>query len=143
MPRSYSFDHFTATKQSVGRSGSPEQAKQQYLESELSKHQSGGHGGVHYGHRFAETQEKLHERAEASHSETKAEAVPEASPPKRADPSPFLQLWEEANTATKTVLHAVREGRVATFRLIRLPLDAARLALREASQWGHRLTARG
>ena len=143
MPRSYSFDHFTANKQSVSRAQTRE-AKRQYHESEVERPEE---KAIHYGERFAETHAKLHERASQADASEAAEApevlgapgpvnerqaepaVGSSLPSAEASPRTFGELAHEARSAAGQL-------RSAALRVVNLPRVVLRVA---AHQLGSKL----
>lgn len=79
MPRSFSFDHFKAQKPRVSRS-LQKKAKQKVAGAE--QHATSGGGDLHYGKRYAKTEQLAREKSEHA-SETK-----EAQPSVQKNPRP-------------------------------------------------------
>jgi hypothetical protein len=150
MPRSYSYDHFTAQKQSSSRT-LRQQAKQRYTESELVQTPV---PEVHYGHRFAQTEARLHQRGDGHGSQETRELaepmgeLPEPRPQVFTTPigavpgeeateegtASWRGLWAEGERAARSLAGAGREARSATARLARLPLSALRVAAGQADR---------
>src|SRR5262252_2076371 len=80
MPRSFSFDHFTAQKPAVSRT-LKNKAKQKVSSAEQEA--AGGGGGLHYGKRYAKT-EQLARRKAQTHPEPIADAPPSSAAHQRA-----------------------------------------------------------
>lgn len=152
MPVSYRYHSYSPQKPTPSRKLRA-RAKQQLTESELASHHTASEEGLHYGHRFAETEERAHERAHERAEHPRP--APKMSRPqqqreeRRGMPIGALPETEEPIAQPDTLLEAGREPRVndlvseamrnvqqftsairdlgeASVRLARFPLDAAR-----------------
>ena len=148
MARSERFDHFTAAKHTPGAEQS-EPAKPQHA-AHKPEHTPNGHSRhgkpeIHYGHKFAQTEEKLHQRAiehqEAEKREAEHPSKPTApigavpateTPPSSKFPSPaLLSLWSEAQRTAQEALQSGRAALAAVYKLGTLPLEAARVVVHD------------
>lgn len=85
MPRSFSFDHFTAQKPTVSRS-LKKKAKQKVVGAEQQA--TSGGGGLHYGKRYAKTEQLARKKSEHPAASAMSEAqssLQENPPPPRDD----------------------------------------------------------
>ncbi|MBI3180801.1 MAG: hypothetical protein HYZ28_01520 [Myxococcales bacterium] len=142
MPRTYSFDHFTAAKPAKSK-----QAKPGELERSARGKRAAPAGELHYGQKHARTVE-LYREHEALH-----EPAPAVPPARRApswssgvlhgtpigalsaqeEPLPASRLrdaLEDAGRRARAIARGARELAAIGMRLLRLPLDVAKLALR-------------
>jgi hypothetical protein len=138
MPRSYRFDHFTAQSQTVNRNLG-RRAKQRYSEATLEPSAY----DVQYGHRFAQTEARLHQRAggmsrELPEAKTRSPMTPigalPGEEPQEERTESWRGLWAEGERAARSLAGAGREARSATARLVRLPLSAFRVAAVQADR---------
>ena len=149
MARSERFDHFTAAKHTPGAEQSePAKAHHPAHKPEHSPNGHSHHGTpeIHYGHKFAQTEEKLHQRAiehrQAEQLEKEKEAVkaaastapigsvpaPEVAPAPAAFPSPaLLSVWSEAQRTAQEALRSGKAALAAVYKLGTLPLEAAKV----------------
>ena len=147
MARSERFDHFTAVKHTPGAEQS-EPAKPpgaHRAEHTPNGHSHHGAPDIHYGHKFAQTEEKLHQRAlehreaekhEAEHPSKPTApigAVPAAETPAPSIfPSPeLISLWSEAQRTSQEALRSGRAALAAVYKLSTLPLEAARVVVHD------------
>lgn len=113
MPRSYSFDHYTADK--------PDQSKRAHVGDRrrftVSRAQLEPKAGLHYGKRYAETQE---------HYQAHRKASKRKKPTERAAVAPFRPLGEAVELGRERVRAVVDAGRdlaAAGIGLVRLPFE--------------------
>lgn len=155
MPVSYRY-HAYSPQRTVPERKLKARAKGQFREAELSAHHTTEEDRLHYGHRFAETEERAHQKLEHPREPPKmsrpqqggagmrAEAgagrgVPIGALPQTEEPMaepeallaggrapPMGELVADAMRNVQRVTGAIRDLGEASFRLARLPWDAAR-----------------
>jgi hypothetical protein len=148
MPRNYRVDHDSEQQHPPGHD-TADQAKQKVHSTEHAGATVESSSPIHYGHKFAQTQEILHKRAvehqakEHEAAEHKAQEVAHTStapigavgteaalPPEAVEPS-LMSLWSDAQKSIEQVIHAAREAREASIKLARLPWIAGRVVLHD------------
>ncbi len=121
MPRTYSFDHFTAAKPAPSVSKRASTQARQPLKSELHTHS----GAVHYGHAHSRT-EQLYRQHREEHERQEAMRGPAASGSQAKAPSARL----EADSPREMDGERAPSGDLRT--LARGAVDSVRQAAREA-----------
>lgn len=131
MPRSYSYDHFTAQNSQKGK-GSLEEDKQHLAQEGAESKPS--QSDIHYGKRFAETEQRGAAKAEArahGHEDEGPSAHVRLSP---EDGPPWLEAWEHAKRGYVLSTKMADEMGQAARALLSMPVRMGR------EMWG-RVTA--
>lgn len=105
MPRTYSFDHFTATKPAISVGKRAQTQRSVPLKSELQSHA----GALHYGHAHSSTGE-LYKKHREEHDRLEAMRPPREEREAFAGESVETGAREEADFASDGELEFSREG---------------------------------
>jgi hypothetical protein len=141
MPVSYRYHAYSPQRLQEGRR-LKRRSKKKLTESELANHPHEAETGLHYGHRFAETEERAHAKAKQAKAHPKMStpqrgmpigALPETDEP-ITEPDRLLEgevlgmddLVREAMAQLEVITGAIRDLGESSWKLARFPLDAAR-----------------